>query len=89
MLFFKTKCKINYKEYSYTGTNAISGIEVAEVLKQNPNHEDAKYNLEYLKRLAQQQQSEKNDEKIVFEKEIEGNSEAKENMLKTFLFRIR
>ena len=29
------KYKINYKEYSYVGTNAISGIEVASVLGQN------------------------------------------------------
>lgn len=28
-----------------------------EVLKQDPNHEDAKFNLEYLKKLAKQQQS--------------------------------
>lgn len=28
--------KINYKHYSYTDTNAISGIEVATVLNQNP-----------------------------------------------------
>ena len=27
--------KITYKSYSYVGTGAISGIEVAEVLKQN------------------------------------------------------
>lgn len=30
--------KINYKSYSYVDTDAISGIEVAEVLNQNPNH---------------------------------------------------
>ena len=29
--------KINYKSYSYVGTDAISGMEVAEVLGQNPN----------------------------------------------------
>lgn len=29
--------KINYKHYSYTDTDAISGIEVATVLKQNPS----------------------------------------------------
>lgn len=28
--------KINYKHYSYTNTDAISGIEVATVLNQNP-----------------------------------------------------
>lgn len=28
--------KINYKHYSYTDTDAISGIEVATVLNQNP-----------------------------------------------------
>ena len=30
--------KINYKSYNYTDTDAISGIEVATVLNQNPNH---------------------------------------------------
>lgn len=30
------KFKINYKTYSYVGTDAISGIEVAKVLNQNP-----------------------------------------------------
>lgn len=30
------KHKINYKHYSYIGTNAISGTEVATVLNQNP-----------------------------------------------------
>lgn len=29
--------KINYKSYNYTDTDAISGIEVATVLNQNPN----------------------------------------------------
>ena len=29
--------KINYKSYSYIDTDAISGLEVAEVLNQNPN----------------------------------------------------
>lgn len=29
--------KINYKSYSYVDTDAISGIEVAEVLKEAPN----------------------------------------------------
>lgn len=29
--------KINYKSYNYTETDAISGIEVATVLNQNPN----------------------------------------------------
>lgn len=29
--------KINYKSYSYVDTDAISGIEVAEVLKEDPN----------------------------------------------------
>ena len=29
--------KINYKSYSYVRTDAISGMEVAEVLGQNPN----------------------------------------------------
>lgn len=29
--------KINYKSYSYVNTNALSGLEVAEVLNQNPN----------------------------------------------------
>lgn len=28
---------INYKSYSYTDTDAISGIDVANVLNQNPN----------------------------------------------------
>lgn len=28
---------INYKSYSYTNTDAISGIEVADTLNQNPN----------------------------------------------------
>lgn len=32
------KAKIEYKSYSYADTNAISGIEVAEVLNQNPEH---------------------------------------------------
>lgn len=31
------KYKINYKEYSYVGTDAISGIEVAATLNQNPD----------------------------------------------------
>ena len=30
------KLKIKYNFYSYTSTNAISGVEVAAVLKQNP-----------------------------------------------------
>ena len=30
------KLKINYKHYSYVNTDAISGIEVASVLNQNP-----------------------------------------------------
>ena len=30
------KHKIAYKSYSYIGTNAVSGVEVAETLKQNP-----------------------------------------------------
>ena len=30
------KAKVNYKHYTYTETDAISGIEVATVLKQNP-----------------------------------------------------
>ncbi len=30
------KSKVNYKHYTYTETDAISGIEVATVLKQNP-----------------------------------------------------
>lgn len=29
--------RINYNTYSYEGTEAISGVEVAEVLRQNPN----------------------------------------------------
>lgn len=29
--------KINYKSYSYVGTDAVSGLEVAEVLNQDPN----------------------------------------------------
>lgn len=29
--------KISYQQYTYLGTTAISGIEVATVLKQNPN----------------------------------------------------
>lgn len=32
------KAKIEYKSYSYADTNAISGIEVAQVLNQNPEH---------------------------------------------------
>ena len=31
------KHKINYKHYSYADTDAISGVEVAEVLNQNPD----------------------------------------------------
>ena len=31
------KKKINYKHYSYVNTNAISGVEVANVLGQDPN----------------------------------------------------
>ena len=34
--FVKRNFKINYKHYSYTDTDAISGIEVATVLNQNP-----------------------------------------------------
>lgn len=30
------KAKIEYKSYSYTGTDALSGVEVAAVLNQNP-----------------------------------------------------
>ncbi len=30
------KAKIKYKSYSYAGTDAISGVEVASVLHQNP-----------------------------------------------------
>ena len=30
------KAKVNYKHYTYAETDAISGIEVATVLKQNP-----------------------------------------------------
>ena len=30
------KAKVNYKHYTYVNTDAISGIEVATVLKQNP-----------------------------------------------------
>ena len=30
------KAKVNYKHYTYSETDAISGIEVATVLKQNP-----------------------------------------------------
>lgn len=29
--------KINYKSYDYSNTNAISGMEVASILNQNPN----------------------------------------------------
>jgi len=32
------KKKINYESYCYIGTDAISGIEVAKVLNQNPEH---------------------------------------------------
>lgn len=32
------KAKIEYKSYSYADTDAISGIEVAQVLNQNPEH---------------------------------------------------
>ena len=32
------KNKINYNSYSYINTNAISGMEVATVLNQDPNH---------------------------------------------------
>ena len=31
------KNKINYKSYSYADTDAISGMEVATILNQNPN----------------------------------------------------
>ena len=31
------KFKINYKEYSYANTEAISGVEVANVLNQTPD----------------------------------------------------
>ena len=31
------KNKINYKSYSYVDTDAISGMEVATILNQNPN----------------------------------------------------
>lgn len=31
------KNKINYKHYEYVNTNAISGMEVASILNQNPN----------------------------------------------------
>lgn len=30
------KLKINYKHYTYSDTDAVSGIEVATVLNQNP-----------------------------------------------------
>jgi Cys-tRNA(Pro)/Cys-tRNA(Cys) deacylase len=30
------QAKVNYKSYSYDGTNAISGVEVAQALKQDP-----------------------------------------------------
>ena len=30
------KLKINYNFYSYAGTDAVSGVEVAKVLNQNP-----------------------------------------------------
>ena len=30
------KAKVNYKHYTYAETDAVSGIEVAAVLKQNP-----------------------------------------------------
>lgn len=30
------KAKVNYKHYTYVNTDAISGIEVASVLRQNP-----------------------------------------------------
>ena len=43
MVEFKTnvmrmldKAKVNYKHYTYAETDAVSGIEVATVLKQNP-----------------------------------------------------
>lgn len=32
------KSKIKYNHYSYVGTNAVSGVEVASVLNQDPNH---------------------------------------------------
>lgn len=32
------KTKVEYKSHSYADTNAISGIDVANVLKQNPDH---------------------------------------------------
>jgi Cys-tRNA(Pro)/Cys-tRNA(Cys) deacylase len=32
------KAKIGYKSYSYDTTEAISGVEVAEMLSQNPEH---------------------------------------------------
>ena len=31
------KLKINYKSYDYSNTEAVNGMEVAEILKQNPN----------------------------------------------------
>lgn len=32
------KMKICYKSHSYVGTDAVSGLEVAHVLQQNPDH---------------------------------------------------
>lgn len=32
------KMKIHYESHSYAGTEAVSGVEVAEVLHQNPDH---------------------------------------------------
>lgn len=54
--------------YNYGNALAKSGkIEEAinayeQVLKQNPNHQDAKYNLEYLKQQQNQQQNQQNNE---------------------------
>ena len=31
------KLKINYKSYDYSNTEAVNGMEVAEILKQDPN----------------------------------------------------
>ena len=36
------KLKIKYNFYSYVGTAAVSGVEVASVLKQNPDRVDRK-----------------------------------------------
>lgn len=71
--------------YNYGNALAKSGkikeaIEKYEqVLKQNPNHEDAKFNLEYLKKQQQQKQQQQNNKQNQQDKQNKKQQSAQNN----------